>query len=77
MALTTVGSSGIKDGAISIADVADYALTSVKMANTGVTAGTYGGTSQPAVVIVDGAGRITSARNSSGISAKQLFYRSI
>lgn len=75
MALTTVGSSGITDGAvtsnaisdgvISVADVANYALTSIKLSNTGVVANTYGSSTVIPVLTIDGAGRVTSASNTS------------
>lgn len=44
-------------------DLADYTLTSQKLANTGVSASTYGGSSQIPVINIDEAGRVTSAAN--------------
>lgn len=50
-------------GGISTAMIGAYQVTSAKMSNSGVTASTYGGSSQIPVIAIDGAGRITSAAN--------------
>ena len=49
--------------AIVTADIADANVTAAKLANTAVAAGTYGGSSNSALITVDAQGRITAASN--------------
>jgi len=66
----TVVASDIADGTITNAKIAAVAntkitgvLTASQLANTAVTAGVYGGSSNSALITVDAQGRITSASN--------------
>jgi hypothetical protein len=63
----------IADGSIVTADIANANVTAAKLANTAVAAGTYGGSSNSALITVDAQGRITSASNvaASGYSGPQ------
>ena len=54
MALSRINSAAIANGTVAIAD----------LANSGVTAGTYGGSSNISVVTVNAQGLVTSASNS-------------
>ena len=57
-----LGLDGDVTGNVSIDGAANVTLT-VELVNTGVTSGTYGGTTQIPVIVVDEDGRITSASN--------------
>lgn len=63
LATGSVSSSNIVDGTITASDVANGTLTSDKMSSTGVTAATYGTSTQVGQFTVDAAGRITAAQN--------------
>jgi hypothetical protein len=63
LATGSVSSSNIVDGTITASDVANGTLTSDKMASTGVTAATYGTSTQVGQFTVDAAGRVTAAQN--------------
>ena len=52
-------STSILDGTIATGDIADDAVTSAKLADTGVTANTYGSATEVPVFTVDAQGRIT------------------
>ena len=58
-----ITSAKIADGTVIATDVLDNTITSAKLTTTGVTAATYGGTTQHTVVTIDSSGRITSAAN--------------
>jgi len=49
------------DGTVGATQIQDYAVTSVKMSNTGVGAATYGTSTSIPQITIDAAGRITSA----------------
>ena len=51
------------DGSVTTAKMAANAITASQLANTAVTAGTYGGATNVSSFIVDQQGRITSAAN--------------
>lgn len=62
--LGSVGGVGTPaNNSVVAASIANYVITSAKMANTGVVANTYGNATIIPVITVDGAGRITSASN--------------
>jgi hypothetical protein len=63
LATGSVSSSNIVDGTITASDVANGTLTSDKMASTGVTAATYGTSTQVGQFTLDAAGRVTAAQN--------------
>lgn len=53
--------------------IGDRAVDSLQLANTAVSAGTYGGTTQHAVLAVDAQGRLTFAANATpSIATSQL-----
>ena len=58
----TIGVSGDANGTVSI-DGSANANIPLTLGDTGVTAGTYGGSTNAAVIVVDSKGRITSASN--------------
>jgi hypothetical protein len=58
----TIGVSGDANGTVSI-DGSANANIPLTLGNSGVTAGTYGGSSNIPVIVVDSKGRITSASN--------------
>ena len=60
---TTSTVTALQAGSVTATEIADGTITSAKMTATGVTAGTYGGATNLASVIVDTQGRITSATN--------------
>jgi len=59
----SVTTTKIADGAVTGAKIAANTIPSADLTTTGVVAGTYGGSSQIPVVIVDAQGRLTSASN--------------
>ena len=58
----TIGVSGDANGTISVDGTANANIP-LTLGDSGVTAGTYGGTTNVAVIVVDSKGRITSASN--------------
>ena len=58
----TIGVSGDATGTVSVNGSADANIP-LTLANTAVTAGTYGGSTNAVVIVVDSKGRITSASN--------------
>jgi hypothetical protein len=60
---TTSTVTALQAGSVTATELADGTITSAKMTATGVTAGTYGGATNLASVVVDTQGRITSATN--------------
>ena len=65
MGLTQVNTSGVEDGGIHSADIADNAVTGDKLNDTGVTVGTYGSSSAIPSLTVDAQGRVTAASTNS------------
>lgn len=63
IASSAIASAEIEDGSIAAADIANDAITSLKLSPTGVTASTYGSALQVPVFQVDAKGRITSVTN--------------
>lgn len=61
----TITNAKLVDSTITNAKLAGYTVQSANMSNTGVSADTYGGSTSIPVITVDGAGRITSAANTS------------
>jgi hypothetical protein len=59
----TITAREIADGAILQNNITNGAVTASKLADTTVTPGTYGGTENIPVIIVDQQGRLTSAAN--------------
>jgi len=59
-----VGTDSIKDNAVTNAKLGG-GITAAKLVNSGVTAGTYGSTTQSPQIIVNAQGQITSASNQS------------
>jgi len=58
----TIGVSGDANGTVSVDGTANANIP-LTLGNSGVVAGTYGGTTNVAVIVVDSKGRITSASN--------------
>jgi hypothetical protein len=58
----TIGVSGDANGTVSVDGTANANIP-LTLGDSGVTAGTYGGTTNVAVIVVDSKGRITSASN--------------
>jgi len=75
MAISQITANSIADGTVVAAEIASDAVTTVKildrnvtaakLANTAVSPGTYGGSTQIPVITVDQQGRLTSAANTS------------
>ena len=64
MPISRINTNSIANNTIQGADVLDFSIATTKIANTGVTAGTYGGSSNISVVTVNAQGLVTSASNS-------------
>ena len=67
-----VTTAKIAENAITTERLSNYSVTSVKMSNTGVTANTYGGQSVIPILTVDGAGRVTTASNTTIVTGATL-----
>ena len=75
MAISQITANSIADGTVVASELASDAVTTVKildrnvtaakLANTAVSPGTYGGSTQIPVITVDQQGRLTSAANTS------------
>jgi trimeric autotransporter adhesin len=62
-AISSTGVVTISGNAIGSAEITDGSIATADLANTAVTAGTYGNTTNVAQITVDAKGRITSASN--------------
>jgi len=63
MALNKITVSSLAANAVTNIAVANGTITSVDLADTGVSAGSYGGASNVSTITVDAQGRITYAGN--------------
>lgn len=61
LAASSVSSSEICDDCVAGTDIAADAISASELASSGVSAGSYGSSTQSAVVIIDADGRVTSA----------------
>lgn len=61
--ITPLTSALLASGSVGTSQISDGTVTSTDLSSTGVTAGTYGSATQSAQIVVDAAGRITSASN--------------
>lgn len=76
MALNKITVDSLASNAVTNVAIANGTITAVDLADSGVSAGVYGGASQAAVITIDTKGRITSASNVavSGVDAHPFFF---
>ena len=76
MALNKITVDSIAINAVTNVAIANGTIEAVDLADSGATAGVYGGATQAAVITVDAKGRITSASNVAvtGIDAHPFFF---
>jgi len=79
MALNKITVDSLAANAVTNVAIANGTITSVDLADSGVSAGVYGGATQAAVLTIDTKGRITSASNVavSGIDAHPFVFTAI
>ena len=68
MAISQITANSIADGTVVAADISDRAVTSAKLANTAISPGIYGGSTQIPVITVDQQGRLTLASNTAVVA---------
>jgi len=68
MAISQITANSIADGTVVAADISDRAVTSAKLANTAISPGVYGGSTQIPVITVDQQGRLTLASNTAVVA---------
>lgn len=76
MALNKITVDSMAANAVTNVAIANGTIESVDLADSGVSAGVYGGASQAAVITIDTKGRITSASNVavSGVDAHPFLF---
>ncbi len=79
MALNKITVESLAANAVTNVAIANGTIESVDLADSGVSAGVYGGATQAAVLTIDTKGRITSASNVavSGIDAHPFVFTAI
>ena len=79
MALNKITVDSLAANAVTNVAIANGTIESVDLADSGVSAGVYGGATQAAVLTIDTKGRITTASNVavSGIDAHPFVFTAI
>ena len=79
MALNRITVDSLAANAVTNVAIANGTIESVDLADSGVSAGVYGGSSQAAVLTIDTKGRVTSASNVavSGVDAHPFVFTAI